>query len=98
LAGGSRPELDPSPAAPVRLTLLIRAYCHLCDDMRTALAAHAADVPVQEIDIDADPALESRWGMLVPVLLADGREVCHYRLDTRALDAALAQPVEANSL
>jgi hypothetical protein len=36
--------------------------------------------------------------MLVPVLLADGREVCHYRLDTRALDAALAQPVEANSL
>jgi hypothetical protein len=98
LADGSRPELGRSPAAPVRLTLLIRAYCHLCDDMRTALAAHAAGVPVHEIDVDADPALETLWGALVPVLLADGREVCHYRLDTGALDAVLAQPVGANSL
>jgi len=98
LAGGTRSESGRSPAPSVRLTLLIRAYCHLCDDMRTALAAHAADVPVHEIDIDADPALETRWGALVPVLLADGREVCHYRLDTGALDAILARPLGANSL
>jgi hypothetical protein len=82
----------------VRLTLLSRAYCHLCDDMRTALAAHAATVPVHEVDVDADPALEARWGALVPVLLADGQEVCHYRLDTRALDAILGRPARANSL
>ena len=82
---------------PVRLTLLIRAYCHLCDDMRTALAEHAPEVPVLEIDVDADPALEARWGMLVPVLLADGQEVCHYRLDARALDAIVARSAGANS-
>jgi len=82
----------------VRLTLLIRAYCHLCDDMRMALAEHVPDVAVLEVDVDADPALEARWGAQVPVLLAEGREVCHYRLDTRALDAILARSAGANSL
>jgi hypothetical protein len=82
----------------VRLTLLIRAYCHLCDDMRMALAEHVPDVAVLEIDVDADAALEARWGAWVPVLLAEGREVCHYRLDTRALDAILARSAGANSL
>jgi hypothetical protein len=66
--------------------------------MRTALAEHVPNVAVLEIDVDADPALEARWGTLVPVLLAEGREVCHYRLDTRALDAILSRSTGANSL
>ena len=66
--------------------------------MRAALAAHAPEVLVHELDVDADPALEARWGALVPVLLADGHQVCHYRLDTRALDAILARSAGANSL
>ena len=82
---------------PVRLTLLVRAYCHLCDDMRTALAGYAPELPVTEIDVETDPALETRWGALVPVLLADGEELCHYRLDTRALAAMVAQSAGANS-
>jgi len=97
VAGGTGAGFDRSPALPSRLTLLIRAYCHLCDDMRKALAEHAPELPVREIDVDADPALEARWGMLVPVLLADGQEVCHYRLDTRALDAIVAPSARANS-
>jgi thioredoxin reductase (NADPH) len=76
----------------VRLTLLVRAYCHLCDEMRAALAEHAAAIPVDELDVDADPALEARWGDKVPVLLADGRELCHYRLDADALTALVRQP------
>ena len=55
--------------------------------MREALATGAAGVPVDEIDVDADPELEARWGNLVPVLLLNGRELCHYRLDPRALDS-----------
>ncbi|HEX4521919.1 MAG TPA: glutaredoxin family protein [Casimicrobiaceae bacterium] len=82
----------------VELTLLTRAYCHLCDDMRKALAEHLPGVAVLEIDVDAEPALEARWGTLVPVLLADGQEVCHYRLDPGALDAIVARSAGANSL
>jgi thioredoxin reductase (NADPH) len=79
----------------VRLTLLSRAYCHLCDEMRAALQPFVAqrDVVLQEIDVDADPALEERWGELVPVLLAGERELCHYRLDRAALRACLASPL-----
>lgn len=65
--------------------------------MRAALARHAAGVQVDEIDVDANPALEARWGTLVPVLLAGGREVCHYRLNLRALRRALAPGMVADS-
>jgi hypothetical protein len=57
--------------------------------MRDALAplASAAGCSVEEIDVDADPALEARWGAWVPVLLAGERELCHYRLDRPRLAA-----------
>jgi Glutaredoxin-like domain (DUF836) len=76
----------------VTLTLLVRAYCHLCDEMREAVLplAKRAGVTLREVDIDSDPALEARWGELVPVLLADERELCHYRLDRDAVAACLA--------
>ena len=78
----------------VTLTLLVRAYCHLCDEMLAALrpiaAAHAAALEV--VDVDADPALEAAYGELVPVLFAGGpgtgEELCRYRLDrVRVLEA-----------
>ena len=80
-------------AAP-QLTLLVRAYCHLCDDLRAALQplADAAGISIVELDVDADPALEARHGERVPVLLlgaADGVELCHYRLDASRVREAL---------
>ena len=48
-------------------------------------------VDFEEFDVDADPALEERYGELVPVLTrADGSEICHYRLDEQALKRALS--------
>jgi hypothetical protein len=79
------------------LTLLSRAYCHLCDEMRDALMplAQRHGAIVAEVDIDAFPELEGRYGDLVPVLMlgtpADGVALCHYRLDERAVAAALAK-------
>jgi len=79
----------------VQLTLLSRAYCHLCDDMLAALAPLAArhGAKVVVIDVDAHPALEARYGARVPVLLAGppetGTELCHYRLDAAAVRRAL---------
>ena len=78
------------------LTLLVRAYCHLCDDMREALRPLLAGRAVElvELDVDDDPDLEARFGDLVPVLIdgtpADGRTLCHYRLDRDAVRDALA--------
>jgi len=64
--------------------------------MRDALLPVIADrgVELTELDVDADEALESRYGDLVPVLLlgdvASGRELCHYHLDAEAVRRALA--------
>jgi hypothetical protein len=69
------------------LTLLVRAYCHLCDEMREAIRPFAVEIglTLHEIDVDTDPELEARWGELVPVLLAGNRELCHYRFDRAAV-------------
>jgi hypothetical protein len=56
-----------------------------------ARALRALGVDFEEIDVDADPAVASRYGELVPVLTdAAGREICHTRLDEAALRARLA--------
>ena len=36
---------------------------------------------VDIIDVDADPQLEALYNELVPVLLHEGKELCHYFLD-----------------
>lgn len=56
-----------------------------------ARALRALGVAFEEFDVDADPALASRYGELVPVLTdAAGVEICRTRLDEAALQARLA--------
>lgn len=78
---------------PVRLVLYSRSYCHLCDDMALALEklGSSLDFDFSIVDVDSDPALEARYGELVPVLTDDqGHEICHYFLDMDLLRARLA--------
>ena len=90
----------------MKLTLLVRAYCHLCDEMHAALrplaAAHGAWIDVVDVDAPARAALEAKWGERVPVLIegdADtGEMLCALRLDaervTEALRARVARGAE----
>ena len=73
------------------LTLYGRAWCHLCDDMRAALEPLLAEfgAQVEFVDVDRDPELEARYNELVPVLVCDGAELCHYHLDVARVRAAL---------
>lgn len=74
-------------SAPPTLTLLSRVWCHLCHDMQAQLEPHAAKLgfAIQVLDVDEDPALEAQWDELVPVLLLNDQEICHYFLDLPAL-------------
>ena len=74
------------------LTLYGRAWCHLCDEMRDAVAPLVAEycAVLTEIDVDGDPALDARFGERVPVLLLGDAELCHYRCDEARVRAALA--------
>ncbi|SMG03086.1 glutaredoxin family protein [Burkholderia singularis] len=91
--------MKPATRAAVRFTLYGRGWCHLCDDMRDALAGFIAerrdviDASVDYVDIDADPALVARYDEDVPVLLLDGVQVCRHRFDVAQAQAALARCV-----
>ena len=50
-----------------------------------ALARRQALPPVDLVDVDADPTLQRRHGLEVPVLLLDGSVVCRHRLDAPEL-------------
>ena len=47
------------------------------------LAAPIGAVPF--IDVDSDPALQQDYGMLVPVIVVDGRRISELRLELPAL-------------
>ncbi|TKC83873.1 glutaredoxin family protein [Trinickia terrae] len=75
-----------------RLTLYGRAWCHLCDEMRAELEPLLAEFGAQVtvVDVDTDPVLVALYDELVPVLVCDGVELCHYRFDAARVRAALA--------
>jgi hypothetical protein len=79
--------------AGLRLTLYGRGYCHLCDEMLAALATLRGEFgfAVDVVDVDSDAALEGRFGILVPVLMHAGTELCHYRLDPGKVRAYLVK-------
>ena len=73
------------------LTVLSRTYCHLCDDMIAALRGFQGrfSFELEVVDVDAAPPLAELRGDLVPVLLSEGVEICHYHLDEPKLMAFL---------
>jgi len=56
---------------------------------------YAGDFVVDVVDVDADPALQTRYDEFVPVLTAHAggevRELCHYFLDAEAVHGYLGE-------
>lgn len=46
---------------------------------------------LEVIDIDTETALEAKYNDFVPVLEADGRELCHYFLDAAKVREYLSE-------
>ena len=76
------------------LTLYSRPGCHLCEEMKAVVerVTRAADPPIaiDEIDISADPGLEARYGLDIPVLLVNGKKAAKYRITEHELMRVLA--------
>lgn len=62
---------------PLAVTLYERAGCHLCEETHRALRRIGLDRPleVRRMDIAADPALELRYLIRIPVLAVGPREL-----------------------
>lgn len=78
----------------VRVTIMTRQGCHLCEEARAVVAAVCAETgdAYEEVDIDADPDLRRRYTDEVPVTLVDGAQHDFWRVDPARLRAALARP------
>ncbi|MBE3203143.1 glutaredoxin family protein [Frankia sp. CH37] len=76
----------------VRIVLVTRAGCHLCDDARVVIAKVSAELGVgwREMDADADPETADAYGDRLPVILVDGREHGYWRVEEERLRRALA--------
>ena len=73
------------------LTVYIRHGCHLCTEMTQALERLRPELGFDyaTVDIDAEPELRARYDTRVPVLVANGAEICYYFLEEASLRAFL---------
>jgi glutaredoxin len=71
----------------VKLTLVTRADCGLCIDAVRALRELGLEYDLA--DVDADPRLLALYDEAVPVILADGRELCRAPVTTHRLRSAI---------
>ena len=77
----------------IALRLYSRPGCHLCEEMKAVIARVTQTLPVtfEEIDISADPDLEARYGLEIPVLMVDGKKAAKYRITQEALTRLLKE-------
>jgi hypothetical protein len=71
----------------VRLRLLSRPDCHLCDEMAAAL--RDLDVAFERLNIDDDAVLAAEYGTAIPVLFHKDTEVARAPQSARTLKRAL---------
>lgn len=59
----------------IRLRLLSRPGCHLCEEMRADVdrLLESQDHDWEIVDVDSDDELARRWSDTIPVLFVNGR-------------------------
>lgn len=80
-----------TPPPPV--TLYTRAHCPLCDEARALLHGLAGNLgfTIEAVDIDADPALRSRYNYAVPVIAVADEEIARAPIRPAALEESLRE-------
>jgi predicted thioredoxin/glutaredoxin len=79
----------------VRVVLVTRAGCHLCDEALGLL--HELGIEPEVADVDADDQLFSLYDWRVPVILVDGAVVAEGRIIRQQLKSLQNRPGEGSS-
>lgn len=77
---------------PIRVEFYTRDGCCLCDDALRVLerAGRQYKIDLQVINVDQSADLQQRFGSLVPVVLVNGRERFHGRVNQVLLSRLLS--------
>jgi glutaredoxin len=75
------------------VTLYTRLGCHLCEEAERVLRDEQAVTPfhLELVDIDRDPELARRYGVRVPVVAVDGRDLFEYEVPADLLRVHLGR-------
>jgi glutaredoxin len=71
----------------MRVQLVSRKGCHLCEDVEQLLRGRA--ISFERLDVDADGDLHHSYDKRVPVLLVDGALAAEGNIDSQTLEAAV---------
>lgn len=98
------PAFDGAPAhdaqgRPVRVTVLSRSGCHLCDEALMVVRDVGQEVGSGWVVVDLDEAMAhadtgadlARFSDQVPVVFVDGRQVGTWRIEPETLRRALSR-------
>ena len=83
----------------VTVTLIGKPGCHLCDDAKAIVdrvSENHPDVMAEERSIEDNPLWAELYGELIPVIMVDGVEVAHWRVDEQALEKAVNDRLTAD--
>jgi hypothetical protein len=71
--------------------LYARPGCHLCDEARAVIITEQerSEFVFEEVDVSVNDELELGYGIRIPVVEVDGRELAEIRLDASELAAAV---------
>jgi len=75
------------------VVLYTRSDCHLCREAREILRRAGRELPLllREVDVDSDPALASRYGEQVPVIMAGKSKISKLVPDESAIRRRLVR-------
>lgn len=74
------------PETTIRVIIYSRPGCHLCDEAKQAIAAAGCpgEYTLEEINIESDAGLLSRYQYDIPVITINGVEAFRHRLTSEA--------------
>ena len=75
------------------VTVYTRVGCHLCEEAERVVRSEqaAGGFRLELVDIDRDPELVRRYGVRVPVVAMDGRDLFEYEVPVDLLRARLGR-------
>jgi glutaredoxin len=78
---------------PRDVTLYSRPGCHLCEEAKAAMAPLLREfgLTLHEVNIDADPALQERYGWDIPVIFIGQHKAAKHRIDVTQFRKQLQQ-------
>lgn len=73
------------------LTLYTRKSCHLCELAKDAIyeVKNEFSFTLEEVDIDQSDELTERYGLMIPVLLVNGKEAAFGQINKKLVSNRL---------